>query len=65
MNFPWPANKHCLRSAFFLGCCFYKERIMTYHPVYTFVSDKCIPGIANREQKDEFRKTIIKKEFFQ
>lgn len=53
-----------VRQAFFLECYFYKGRIIQYHPVYTFMSDRRIPTIATPEQKKEIRTAILKKENF-
>ncbi|MFM7078990.1 MAG: CapA family protein [Bacteroidota bacterium] len=49
-----------VRQAFFLECYFYKGRIIQFHPVYTFMSDKRIPTPANELQKQEIRSAILK-----
>jgi poly-gamma-glutamate synthesis protein (capsule biosynthesis protein) len=49
-----------VRQAFFLECYFYKGRIIQFHPVYTYMSDKRIPTPANEVQKQEIRSAILK-----
>jgi hypothetical protein len=49
-----------VRQAFFLECYFYKGRIIQFHPVYTYMSDKRIPNPANELQKQEIRSAILK-----
>ena len=49
-----------VRQAFLLECYFYKGRIIQFHPVYTYMSDKRIPTPANELQKQEIRSAILK-----
>jgi poly-gamma-glutamate capsule biosynthesis protein CapA/YwtB (metallophosphatase superfamily) len=53
-----------VRQAFWLDCYFYKGRIIQFHPVYTYMSEKRIPSLANKQEKEEIRKAILKPENF-
>ena len=53
-----------VRQAFFLNCYFYKGKIVSYQPVYTFMNSQRQPTIASDAEKLEIQKSILKKDNF-